>query len=54
MKIIQMLPSLAFGDAVSNDALAIRDVLSQLGYETRIYAENIQYIEEWSARAKVM
>lgn len=51
MKIIQMLPSLAFGDAVSNDALAIRDVLSQLGYETRIYAENIQYKLQGHARA---
>ena len=51
MKIIQMLPSLAFGDAVSNDALAIREVLSRMGYETRIYAENIQYKLQGQARA---
>ena len=41
MKIIQMLPTIAFGDAVSNDAVAIKKVLSQMGYESRIYAENI-------------
>lgn len=41
MKIIQILPSMSFGDAVSNDALAMKEVISQMGYETRIYAEHI-------------
>ena len=41
MKIVQMLPSLSFGDAVGNDALALDDALRQAGYETAIYAENI-------------
>lgn len=41
MKIIQILPSMSFGDAVSNDALAMREVIEQMGYETRIYAEHI-------------
>ena len=41
MKIIQVLTTIAFGDAVSNDTLAIRDILRDLGYETGIYAEHI-------------
>ncbi len=41
MKIIQIMPSVSFGDAVSNDARAVRRVISELGYETAIYAENV-------------
>ncbi|MBQ3366901.1 MAG: glycosyltransferase [Acidaminococcaceae bacterium] len=41
MKIIQLLPTLAYGDAVGNDALALHGCLSQKGYTTLIYAENI-------------
>lgn len=41
MRIVQLLPSMAFGDAVSNDAAAIRTILEQEGYETSIYASNI-------------
>lgn len=41
MRIIQLLPTLSFGDAVGNDALAIRKILKEAGYETGIYAENI-------------
>ncbi len=41
MKIIQLLPTLSFGDAVGNDTLAIRKILQEEGYESRIYAENI-------------
>ena len=41
MKIIQMLPSMAFGDAVSNDALAIRQMFLESGFETGIYAKHI-------------
>ena len=41
MKIIQLLPTLAYGDAVGNDALALHGCLSQKGYKTLIYAENI-------------
>ena len=50
MKIIQILPSIAFGDAVSNDAIAIKKVLSQMGYESRIYAENIHPKMQGQAR----
>ena len=41
MKIIQIMPTVSFGDAVSNDARAIADVIEEMGYKTAIYAENI-------------
>lgn len=41
MKIIQVMPSIAFGDATSNDAIAIKSALENMGYTTAIYAENI-------------
>ncbi len=41
MKIVQLLPSMAFGDAVSNDAAAIRQMLLDSGYDTELYARHI-------------
>ena len=41
MKIIQLLPTLAFGDAVGNDTMALMQVIRDMGYETGIYAESI-------------
>lgn len=42
MRIIQVLTTLSFGDAVGNDALAIMELLRKNGYEdTGIYAENL-------------
>lgn len=41
MKIIQMLTTISYGDAVGNDVLALAKVIRQMGYETGIYAENI-------------
>ena len=41
MKIIQLLPTMSFGDAIGNDTLAIRDFILEQGYETGIYAEGI-------------
>lgn len=41
MKILQIMPTVSFGDAVSNDARAIDKVISDMGYKTGIYAENI-------------
>ena len=41
MKIIQLLTRMAFGDAIGNDTLAIRDFIREKGYETAIYAESI-------------
>ena len=41
MRMIQMLPTISFGDAVGNDTLAIRNIISEMGMETGIFAENI-------------
>ncbi len=41
MKVVQVMPSVTFGDAVSNDARAIAKVISELGYSTGIYAKSI-------------
>ena len=40
-RIIQVLPTLSYGDAVGNDALALQKILRSAGYEECIYAENI-------------
>ena len=40
-RIIQVLPTLAYGDAVGNDALALQKILRSSGYEECIFAENI-------------
>lgn len=37
MRIVQLLPVLGYGDAIGNDTLAIRDVITRMGYETEIY-----------------
>ena len=39
MRIFQILPVLAFGDAVGNDTRALKDVLVRIGIETEIYAD---------------
>ncbi len=41
MRVYQLMPTVAMGDAVSNDAIAIGKVLRDMGYETEIFAENI-------------
>ena len=41
MRIIQLLPTLSFGDAVGNDTLALQQAIKNMGFETAIYAENI-------------
>ena len=41
MKVIQIIPTLAYGDAVGNDTLALKKVLVDMGYKTQIYAESI-------------
>lgn len=41
MRIIQMLPTIAYGDGVGNDTLALADTLKEAGYETQIYADLI-------------
>ena len=41
MRIIQLLPTLSYGDGVGNDTLAIDKIIKEMGYDTMIYAENI-------------
>ena len=41
MRVVQMLPTLSYGDAVGNDAIAFHKVLKKAGYKTGIYAERI-------------
>lgn len=41
MRIVQILTTLSFGDAVSNDCLAIDKLLRDNGYDTRIIVENL-------------
>lgn len=61
MKIIQVLPTLAFGDAVGNHTRALELLLRDMGYQTGIYAMNIdkrlgkdkaQYIKDLPALDK--
>jgi len=40
-RIIQILPTLSYGDGVSNDTLAIDNILKKYKFRTKIYAENI-------------
>ncbi|MBQ2066629.1 MAG: glycosyltransferase, partial [Clostridiales bacterium] len=41
MRIVQMLPTFAYGDAIGNNVIAIQDALKSAGISTAIYAENI-------------
>lgn len=41
MKIYQILPTLAYGDGVGNDVMAIYKLLKREGYDTEIYAEAV-------------
>lgn len=41
MRIYQLLSTIAYGDAVSNDTIAMEKAIKQMGYHTRIYAESI-------------
>lgn len=41
MRVIQVLPTMAYGDAVGNDTMALYYTLKEMGFDTKIYAENI-------------
>ena len=41
MHIYQLLSTIAYGDAVSNDTIAMEKAIKQMGISTRIYAESI-------------
>ena len=49
MRVIQVLPTIVYGDGVSNYALAIKELLVSGGYETEIYAERFdsRFAEEY-------
>ena len=40
-RVVQVLPTLSFGDAVGNDTLAIADILAAQAYRREIYAERV-------------
>jgi glycosyltransferase involved in cell wall biosynthesis len=41
MQVHQMVASLSYGDAISNEALRIQDLLRSRGYESEIFAESV-------------
>lgn len=41
MKIIQFIPTIAYGDAVGNDTVALKQAMLNMGYDTEIYAESV-------------
>lgn len=41
MRIVQILPTITMGDAVSNETIAFYHALNEAGYDTAIYAQNI-------------
>lgn len=41
MRVIQLLPTLSFGDAIGNDTIALNGAIKELGFDSEIYAENI-------------
>ncbi|MDD6797743.1 MAG: glycosyltransferase family 4 protein [Clostridia bacterium] len=41
MVVYQLLATISFGDAVSNDTLALQEIIKKMGYKTAIFAENI-------------
>lgn len=50
MRIHQLLPTISYGDAVSNDTFAMSEVISEMGIDNGIYAINID--SKISNRAK--
>ena len=41
VKIIQLLPSVSYGDAIGNDVVALRNYLVSKGFHSEIYAKYI-------------
>ena len=50
-EIHQLLPNLAYGDAISNHALAIRDYLRSCGYKSDIF---VRYVDEQVAHEAIV
>lgn len=40
VRVLQLLPTLSYGDATGNEALAIDEMLKKCGFSTKIFAEN--------------
>ena len=59
MRVVQILVTLSFGDAVSNDCLAIHKLLEKNGYKSSIFVENIDkrinasYVKKYSSLPKL-
>ncbi len=41
MRIVQLLPTMSFGDAIGNDTTALKGAMDDMGFISEIYAENI-------------
>jgi len=41
MQIFQLIPTIAYGDAVGNDTVALKKILKKMGYKSNIYAESV-------------
>lgn len=41
MRVIQVLPTLSFGDAIGNDTIALKGAIADMGFDSEIYAENV-------------
>jgi len=46
LKVVQIVPTIQYGDAIGNAALALRDILINMGHDTAIYADGITLREE--------
>ena len=44
MRIVQLLPTLSFGDAIGNDTIALSGALKDMGFKSEIYAENMELL----------
>ena len=41
MRVVQVLPTMAYGDAIGNDVLALDHAIKNMGIDTQIYAQDI-------------
>ena len=50
----QLAPNLSYGDAISNEMLAIRGMLRAAGYDSHIYARYIERGMERSSKPQIL
>ena len=41
MRVVQILTTMSFGDAIGNDTIALKGAIADMGYTSEIYAENV-------------